>query len=173
MQKIFSLLFLFLCTCLAPHYVNASGNLGGIVTDEVTGLPISGALVVLTKGNQQRQTTTTEVNGTYLFSNINPGNSYTVIASQSGYQTQAVGARINNNQTTAVNFALVPTGGTIAGTVTDTSSAPISGATINILQGKQLIQTTTTDGLVPIRCLIWLPAIIQFRLRLQDINCNP
>lgn len=145
MKRVLHLIVLFLCACFVPEHVNASGNFSGIVTDSVTGLPISGALVIISKGNQQRGSTTTAVNGTYLFSNVNGGN-YTVIASEAGYQTQAVGARLVNNETTFVNFALLPIGGTIDGTVIDAISLlPISGATIRIFQGMEVIQTETTN----------------------------
>ncbi|HSX26867.1 MAG TPA: carboxypeptidase regulatory-like domain-containing protein [Chlamydiales bacterium] len=145
MKHVFSYLFFFFCACLVPQSVNASGNFAGIVTDSVTGHPISGVLVIANKGNQQRGSTTTDENGTYLFSNLNPSN-YTLIASEPGYRTQAIGARLANNETTIVNFALVPTGGTISGTVTNATSVPISGASVEIFQGQTLITTATTDG---------------------------
>jgi len=144
MKRLLYLIALFLCACFTPEYVNASGNLIGNVTDSVTGLPISGALVIVTKGNNQRGTTMTDVNGNYSFAHLSNGN-YTVVASQSGYQTQASGARISNNNTTIVNFELVPEGGTISGTVTDTASVPIQGATVEIFQGSTLITTETTN----------------------------
>lgn len=149
MQRAFCLIILFFCACLMPQCVNASGSFAGTVTDSVRGNPISGVLIVATKGNQQRESTTTNANGTYLFSNINPGN-FTIIASATDYETQAVGARLVNNQTTIIDFALLPTNGiisAISGTVIDAiTTLPISGATINILQGTELIQTTTTNG---------------------------
>ncbi len=67
------------------------------------------------------------MDGTYVFSNLNQGN-FTIIASESGYQTEAVGARITNGTTNVVDIALVPNGGTISGTVTDAvTTLPISG----------------------------------------------
>ena len=37
MQRTFGLIFLFLCTCIAPQYLCAVGTINGTVTDSVTG----------------------------------------------------------------------------------------------------------------------------------------
>ncbi len=145
-NKALYLIVVFFCACFAPQHVNASGNFAGTVTDSLTGLPVSGALIVATKGNQQRQTTTTAMDGTYSITNLNQAN-FTIIASQSGYQTQAIGARIINGVTNIVDFALVPDGGTISGTVTDAiTTLPIAGASVEIFHGQTLITTATTNG---------------------------
>ncbi len=87
----------------------------------------------------------TLADGTYAMQNLNQGN-FTVIASDSNYQTQTVGIRIQNNRTEIVDFALVPNGGTISGTVIDAGTTlPISGASVEIFQGLTLIITVTTD----------------------------
>ncbi len=141
----FYLIALFFFASFAPQYANASGDFAGVVVDSVTGLPISGALVVATKGNQERQSTSTAMNGTYTMTNLNQAN-FTVIASEPNYQTQAIGARLINGEVTVVNFALVPSGGILSGTVTDAGSVPISGASVEIFQGQTLLTTVTTDG---------------------------
>ena len=118
----------------------------GTVTDSVTGLPISGALVEAVRGNQVRFSDTTGADGTYELSNVQPSN-YTLVTSASGYQTAFVGVQPPNNEITVVDFALVPDGGEIAGTVTNASTLlPIAGATVQIFQGANLIEETTTNG---------------------------
>lgn len=144
MKWVLYLIALFFCACFAPQHLNASGDLVGTVTDSVTGLPISGALVIVTNGNQQATTTTTNANGIYTVTNLKKGN-FTVIVSKSGYQRQALGARINNNEITTVNFELVPIGGTIQGTVRDTALTPIPGASVEVFQGATLITTVITN----------------------------
>ncbi len=146
MKKIFYCIVLFLFVFLVPQHLNAVGTINGTVTNVVTGNAISGALVELDKGNQVRYSTTTAGDGTYSISGVSNGN-YIVITSASGFQTQSVGASIKNNQTTTVNTALVPNGGTVAGTIIDaTSSLPIAGATVQIFQGQTFIKEVNTNG---------------------------
>lgn len=137
--------FIFFC-CVAPYYLVAAATIQGTVRDSVTGQPISGALVEAVRGGQVRYSDTTAMDGTYSLTGIQPSN-YTLVVSAPGYQTQSVGVKPKNNKITTVNFQLVPHGGQINGTVTDaTTLLPISGATIRIFQGINLILTTTTNG---------------------------
>lgn len=104
-----------------PLHAQANATITGTVTDSVTTLPISGALVEAIRGSTVRYSTTTAMNGTYTLSNIEPSN-YTLVFSAAGYQTYSVGVNPNNNQTLVVDAALVPIGGAIAGTVIDAMS---------------------------------------------------
>lgn len=148
MKKVFSLLFFFFCTCLVPQYLSAAtGTITGTVTDSVTHLPISGAVVEAIKGGHVRYSDITALDGTYSLTNVIQAN-YTLVFSATGYQSQAVGVRTVNNQTIIVDVELVPIGGTISGTVIDaTTAASISGATIRIFQGTELIRLTSTNGI--------------------------
>lgn len=147
MKKVFLFLFLFLCTCVAPQYLSAAATIEGTVTDAVTGNPISGALVEAVRGGQVRYSDTTAPDGTYSLTEVQPSN-YTLVVSAPGYQNLSIGVKADNNQTSIVDIQLIPIGGTIDGTVTDeTTALPISGATIRIFQGTDLIQTTTTNGI--------------------------
>jgi len=131
---------------LASSQLYGLATITGTVTDSVTGLPISGALVEAVRGSQVRFSDTTDVNGDYLLSNVQPSN-YTLVVSATGYQTQFVGVQPPNNQITTVDFSLVPNGGTIAGTVINaTTLLPIAGATVLIFQGITLVEETTTNG---------------------------
>ena len=129
-----------------PLHAQANATITGTVTDSVTTLPISGALVEAIRGSTVRYSATTAMNGTYTLSNIEPSN-YTLVFSAAGYQTYSVGANPNNNQTLVVDAALVPIGGAIAGTVIDAMSLmPIAGADVYIFQSGTLIDTQTTNG---------------------------
>ncbi len=146
MKRAFYYILLIVYVFLASSPLYGLAAITGTVTDSTTGLPISGALVEAVRGSQVRFSDTTDVNGDYLLSNVQPSN-YTLVASAAGYQTQFVGVRPPNNQTTVVNFALVPDGGEIAGTVINaTTLLPIAGATVHIFQGSTLIEETTTNG---------------------------
>lgn len=129
-----------------PLHAQANATIAGTVTDSVTTLPISGALVEAIRGNSVRYSTTTAMNGTYTLSGIEPSN-YTLVFSAAGYQTYSVGANPKNNQTLIVDAALVPIGGAIAGTVIDAMSLlPIGGASVYIFKNGTLIDTQTTNG---------------------------
>jgi hypothetical protein len=94
-----------------PH-----GVVSGTVTDATTGKPVADAEIEV--GSQP---TTTSSAGTYSITM--PVGSYTVTATEFGYQSQTVtGVQVTNGQTTTENFALqtAPTV-TVSGQVTDGS----------------------------------------------------
>ena len=146
MKRSIYLLFLIFFACTAPHTLDATATLNGTITDSVTGLPISGALVEANRGGVVRYSDNTLANGVYTMSGVEPSN-YTLVASAPGYQTQSVGVKPPNNQITTVDFALVPNGGTISGTITDDiTMLPIPAAVVNIFQGTTLIVTVVANG---------------------------
>ncbi len=123
-----------------------SGQISGNVIDAVTSAVIPGATINILQGVQLIATTLTDAAGNYTVSNLVPG-IYTTNASAPNYATVIQGAIVQSNVTTIDNFVLTPTPGVIAGQVIDaTTSAPIAGATVNILQGLQLIASTVTDA---------------------------
>lgn len=145
MKQVFSYLFFFFCTCIAPQYLSAVGAINGTVTDSVSSLPISGALVQAVIDNQVIYSDTTAPDGTYSLTNVQPGN-YTLIFRASEHQTQLVGV-ISNNDIVTVNIQLESGGGGILGTVTDAlTTLPISGARISVYQGTNLIERATANG---------------------------
>lgn len=146
MKNIAYCILFFFFSCVVSQYLAAAATIQGTVTDSITDLPISGALVEAIRGGQVRYSDTTAPDGTYSLTGVQPSN-YNLEVRAPGYQTQSVGVNPKNNQITTVNFQLVPHGGEIDGTVTDAVTAlPISSATIRIFQGTDLILTTTTSG---------------------------
>jgi len=144
-MKKFSFFVYFLFLIITPFSLKALATVAGVVVDATTNLPISGATVQAIRNNQVAGSTTTNGSGFYTM-NVQPGNNYTIVAMASGYQNQNIGANLRNNQTTTVNFSLTPNGGTISGTVINSSTSnPISGATVEIFQGPIFITSDTTD----------------------------
>lgn len=125
---------------LAPDF----GTIAGTVSD--SGGPLVGATVDVLEGGVVIATATTVGGGSYTINDISPG-SYTVRASQTNYQTAVLGATVQSNQTTTVDFTLLQSPGTIAGTVRDSEThAEIAGASVEALQGSTVLASTTTAG---------------------------
>jgi hypothetical protein len=101
-----------------------TGIISGQVTDTNTGKPIVDASVTATGDSEGYGSDTTDQNGKYTISTGLTAGTYTVTASQEGYQDQSkTGVSVSINQVTAnVNFQLTPLpaqqSGTITGTVT-------------------------------------------------------
>jgi large repetitive protein len=121
----------------APQVKLSNGSIFGIITDSVTGLPISGARVVA--GRCQLQATTNN-DGSYTIANVPPGD-YTVRAMKCNeYAPKEYPAPVHvesGQQVTGINIALAPMGGggggngSISGTVYDKrTNTPIVGAKV-------------------------------------------
>ena len=116
------------------------GSITGHVTDSSTGAAISGATVSYSGGS-----TTTDSSGSYSFSSV-PAGSYTLTASQSGYNSQTGSVSVTAGAGSTLNLQLTPvstTGsGGISGQVTNISTGgAISGATVSYSGGS-----ATTDS---------------------------
>jgi uncharacterized surface anchored protein len=124
----------------------SAGTISGRVTDAATKKPISGASIQVFSDFILISTALTDPNGNYQINDIAPG-SYNVIASNNNYQSQIIGAIVNQNATTIVDFALKTNPGTISGTVIDaTNSKPIAGATILLFTGRTYRGNSITDN---------------------------
>ncbi len=121
-----------------------SGNtLAGIVTNSVTGLPISGVTVQVVDSANVTNIILTGVGGTYAVTNIASG-AATVTGSKAGYgstsasPTIVAGANVQNLQLT---------GNTLAGVVTNSvTGLPIAGATVQVVDSANITNTLTTDA---------------------------
>ena len=125
-----------------------SGTFFGVVTSSATNAPLSGVGVALSQGGSPVTSTTTAADGSYSFSSLSPASNYSIQASLTHYQTQnASSLSISSDQTTKTNFSLLPSTGTISGTVTDSiASNVLSGVVILALQNGAVAQATTTIG---------------------------
>ena len=125
----------------------------GVVTDAATGLPISGASLLVTDVvSSATYSATSAADGTYSMT-VNAGSKFTFTATANGYQSFATGAPVvNPGQTITQNVALVPvpTTGTVSGVVSSTLlGAPIAGANVvvtDITTLKTYSAKTASDG---------------------------
>jgi len=107
-----------------------TGSISGTVTDSVTGTGISGATLSSTGGS-----TITSSSGSYTLAGVSPG-TYTVTASATGHTTLSASVKVTAGNDTLQNFALVPSGSSISGTVTDAqTTAGIVGASVSCTCG--------------------------------------
>jgi choice-of-anchor B domain-containing protein len=120
---------------VTPSYTGAA-FLEGVVTDQVSGVPLSNATVSISSSTASDLT---NIFGQYA-TGLGTAGSYTVTVSRAGYVTQTLpGIVLNLGSTTVLNVALIPaTAFTLTGSVRDAiSSAGIPNA-------KLLLQTGTT-----------------------------
>lgn len=113
-------------TTVAPD----AGDLGGHITELVSGDDISGVSVTAT--GTATYVTTTDSNGDYLFDDIDV-DTYTVTTSHADYQdgTQA-GVGVTDGNLTTQDFVLTYKTGTLDGFVYDQTNAVVDGATVEL-----------------------------------------
>ncbi len=126
---------------LNPLPTNVPGTIKGRVTNISTGGGVSGATVSFSGGS-----TTSDSSGNYTFSGVTPG-TYSVTASHTGFFPVTHAAVLGSGATVTLNFAMA-TGGKIAGTVTNSSGAAISGAAVTLTGGSinTTVNTTTNSS---------------------------
>ncbi|WP_169907692.1 carboxypeptidase regulatory-like domain-containing protein [Priestia abyssalis] len=124
----------------------APSTIQGTVTGNSN--PVQNATVTLTNnlGAVIAQTTTNALGG-YSFTNVIPG-PYTVTVMAPTFQSQTQGVITQPGQASTVNFVLQPNPGAITGMVTnDVTSAPIPGATVELLTNQGIfLDSTVTNG---------------------------
>jgi thermitase len=122
-----------------------SGSISGTVTDATTGATLVNAQVQALQGGQVKIMTFTAANGSYHLLYL-PAGTYDIKTSLSGYtsQTQPSIVVVAGQDTANINFALTRVGA-IAGQVTNGRKA-LAGATVQALQGTQVIGSATTDA---------------------------
>jgi len=108
------------------------GTISGKVTIQGSSTGIQGVTVTAT-GSGSPLTASTDGNGNYTISSV-PVGGYSVSATANGYgagSAQPVSVSVTAGGSATANFTLVPQVGTITGSVTDTSGAPLVGATVS------------------------------------------
>lgn len=122
------------------------GAVAGQVRDAVTQLPIVGATVqAIDSQGVVIDAFVTDVNGQYAFNNLLPG-SYTFVFTAAGYGSETRGAVVISNQTIILDAELTRIAGTLTGTITDPSTAPIAGAVVTVFLDNIQIASVLTDA---------------------------
>lgn len=127
----------------------AATELKGVVTDQSTGLPISGATVQITDSASHTFTATTGADGGYTIvgspSAPLAAGPATVGASAPGHVTATANPTVVAGASTTQNLVLTPL--SLTGVVTDLGTGvPIVGATVTFTQGATTCSATTGAG---------------------------
>jgi phosphatidylinositol-3-phosphatase len=128
----------------------STGNIVGKVTNASTGGAISG-VTVSTAG----VSALTDSNGNYALSNLVVG-SYSVTATKSGWGMQTKTASVTAGANTTLDFTLAASG-EIKGTITDSTGAAVSGATVNFNGGVIATNKTVTSSSTGTYNSGWIP----------------
>lgn len=124
-----------------------TGDLKGMVQDNLTGQPINGATV--TAAGVNTYTAAIGGMGEFFLSAMEPG-SYTVTITAAGYISQDYTVSIIEGVTTdigTVKLSLQPTTGTISGTITDAATgAPLEGVIVTAIGAATWQATTSSNG---------------------------
>ncbi|MED4278752.1 carboxypeptidase regulatory-like domain-containing protein, partial [Priestia megaterium] len=123
------------------------GTLVGSVTDSFTGRPISNAsiLVFPSQSLTPIAQAVTDQAGLYTIVGLAQGE-YEVVAAATNFARRGTGALILSGESTVANIQLFPNPATVSGTVTTPEGAPISNATIQVLdQNETVLGTGITD----------------------------
>ena len=122
--------------------VEQPGSISGTVTN-TSGAAIANATVWYSGA-----TTKTNASGSYTFSNVPATETYTVTASQNGYQTASnQNVNVSSGINTTSNFVLTATStGSIAGTVTNAAGSGIANAVISYSGGASTAITNSNGS---------------------------
>jgi hypothetical protein len=119
------------------------GTFKGTVSESPGG-PVPDATVEALQDGEVIVSTTTDVLGKYTLP-LPPG-TYDLRAFKGNKEDVETGVTVGPDQTVTVNFNLSVDFGTFKGKVTAGPGGPVSGATVEALQGGVVIASTTTDN---------------------------
>jgi hypothetical protein len=126
------------------------GNVGGTVTDFQNGNRIQGATITLGNELGALATGQTNINGQYIVNSLLTG-TYYLTATKFNYQGDNASVQIFPDETSVVNFRLIPnqpaTLGGYTGVVIDSATnLPIDGATVTVVTTSLTAQTDATGA---------------------------
>jgi len=139
------------------------GSLNGQVQN-IYALPVSGAQVTVNGSS-----VTADPYGRFRVANLTPGN-YMVTASAAGYATQTIGATTVAGADSLIEVVLGATYGQFSGTVTDGSSAVVSGAVVQAMTSNTIQATTFTDANG--NYSLWVPNAGLYTIRASGFGRN-
>lgn len=133
-----------------PTPTPAPGTISGTITNASNATPVSGVTVSTTG-----QSTTSSSTGNYTLAALSPG-TYNVTASKSGWLAQTKTASVTAGASVTLNFAIA-TAGKIAGTITSSTGAVVSGATVTFKGGVISNTTSVTSSSTGTYSSAWIP----------------
>ena len=132
----------------APAQDNFS--ISGVISLDNPQGPASSVTVILRKDGVNKGSKTTGQNGNYAFTNVLPGENYTISASLQGYKTRTSPAFSVEGNIAGKNLTLnkvVPaTSFIVSGTIFADDSSPLKGAVVRLLQGGYIIGEDAITG---------------------------
>lgn len=135
---------------LTPSSTGGNGAITGRVSNVSTGASISSATVSF-----GGHSTTTSSTGTYSFSSVASG-TYNVSVTHSGYISESATVTVNSGTTSTLNVQL-STAGKIAGKVTTSTGAAVSGASIHFAGGAISTTVDTKSSSTGTYSSSWIP----------------
>ena len=111
-------------TSYIPVTVNAIATVIGIISDQSTGLPVSGATITLTPGSTAIQSAS---DGSFSFTALSAG-TYSISITKTGYQTITKGSLVVSNTASAFASILLPISGDLNITTNQLPSATVGTA---------------------------------------------
>lgn len=122
------------------------GTLAGQITDTNTTNGIEDVLIEALQDNIVHHSTVTDSNGDYSISGVAPGE-YTIVTNVEGYKSGAAGTIVLSGSTSTINIAVDTLGGTLVGTVTDSSTgAVLENVNVQVHQDNVTVATVITDS---------------------------
>ncbi|KGX88751.1 hypothetical protein N781_09540 [Pontibacillus halophilus JSM 076056 = DSM 19796] len=125
-----------------------AGSIAGAILDSDTSTAIPNASVeLLTNDAIFLTSTTADGSGNYTFTDLSPG-SYIVRAQAANYSVNSVSSIVLASQVTSTDVPLMPSPGSISGTVTDEQTGVVlGGATVQVLDSLgNIVDATLTNG---------------------------
>lgn len=150
-KKLLTLLFVTGTLFLQQSFLQAksTGALTGIITDQVSGNPLTDVLIEVRQGKYLIASTLTSPTGEYSIQNLNSPETYTIIARCAKYQTATKPSiPISDKEKTNVNFAL-ESKSILTGTVINAANnTPLADVDIKVINNSTIIgyATTAADG---------------------------
>lgn len=123
------------------------GRIAGKITDAQTSAPLVGSVLLVFRSSDTDPIARALTNslGNYFVGGL-PPDTYNVVASALNYARNSTGAAVLPDQTTITNIALIPDPATISGTITSSSGAQISSATIKIINLNGVVAGTASTS---------------------------
>ncbi len=117
------------CSTNSPTDIATTGDIRGQVTDQVTGVPVSGINI---STQPTTQTVVTDANGDFLIPQVTIGN-YTIDIKSSLYVPKQVTVSVTAGGVASASISLMPNSGIVTGKVLNQKTGdPIVGVTVSI-----------------------------------------